>query len=67
MKGTVNWFNVRKGFGFIKGEDDKDYFVHYSGISTEGFKKLRPGQRVSFEIKSNEKGPLADKVVLEAS
>ncbi len=48
MRGIVKWFDVRKGFGFITDEEGMDYFVHYSEIQREGFKKLRDGQTVSF-------------------
>ena len=59
-KGTVKWFNDAKGFGFIN-EDDKsdDIFAHYSAILTGGFKTLKEGQRVSFELVSGPKGPQA--------
>lgn len=50
MKGVVNWFNVEKGFGFIKGEDKNEYFVHFTGIDTNGFKALDEGECVEFEI-----------------
>ncbi len=46
--GTVKWFDVRKGFGFISDEDGADYFVHFSEIQGEGFKRLREGQQVIF-------------------
>lgn len=58
-KGTVKWFNSQKGYGFITGEDGKDIFVHYSGISTEGFKSLEQDQKVTYDIKDSEKGPQA--------
>ena len=48
MKGTVKWFDVRKGYGFISDEDDVDCFVHFSNINMEGFKRLKAGQTVSF-------------------
>ena len=56
MKGTVKWFNTRKGFGFITDEDGVDYFVHFSEIEGEGFKKLRDGQAVTFEADADEAG-----------
>lgn len=59
MKGKVKWYNVRKGYGFITGEDGNDYFVHYTGIAGKGFKKAKNGQEVSFEVKEEEKGPAA--------
>lgn len=49
MEGTVKWFNSQKGYGFIIGEDGKDYFIHYSQIQMEGFKTLSEGDIVSFE------------------
>ena len=58
-KGTVKWFNSQKGYGFITGEDGKDIFVHYSGISTEGFKSLEQDQKVTYDIKDSDKGPQA--------
>ncbi|GAA1347624.1 cold-shock protein [Falsarthrobacter nasiphocae] len=59
-EGTVKWFNAEKGFGFITpdGSND-DVFVHYSEISTNGFRTLEPEQRVSFEIGEGAKGPQA--------
>ena len=57
MKGNVDWFNVKRGFGFIKSEEDgKSYFVHYSAIKHEGFKKLREGQAVTFGLEDNGDG-----------
>ena len=49
LKGIVKWFDVRKGFGFITDEDNIDYFVHYSEIQGDGFKRLKGGQKVNFE------------------
>jgi len=55
--GTVKWFNEAKGFGFIAPEDGgKDVFVHFSGISGDGFKTLQEGQQVQFETKEGPKG-----------
>jgi len=64
VKGSVKWFNEAKGFGFITPEDgSKDVFVHFSSITTEGFKTLAEGQKVEFDITEGEKGPSAIKVV----
>ncbi len=63
ITGTVKWFNESKGFGFITREDgEKDCFVHYSAISGEGFKTLREGERVEFEVVEGQKGPAAQNV-----
>jgi CspA family cold shock protein len=58
VNGNVNWFDEKKGFGFIQSEG-KDYFVHYSAINGAGYKTLSPGQRISFEIKDTPKGKCA--------
>lgn len=63
VTGTVKWFNDAKGFGFITRDDgQKDVFVHYSAISAKGFRSLREGQRVEFEVVQGEKGPAAQNV-----
>ena len=62
--GTVKWFNERKGYGFIEQEDGPDVFVHFSGISAEGFKSLNEGDRVEFEIEQGSKGPAATNVTV---
>lgn len=56
LKGTVKWFNDAKGFGFIQHTSGKDVFVHYSVIETEGFKTLKDGEEVAYEIKEGPKG-----------
>jgi len=62
-KGRVKWFNAKKGYGFITSEDGKEIFVHFSSLQTEGYKTLREGDEVNFEITKGEKGEQATKVV----
>lgn len=59
MLGTVKWFNSQKGFGFITTQEGNDVFVHYSGISENGFKTLEEGQEVEFEVTESQKGEQA--------
>ncbi|MBN2421825.1 cold shock domain-containing protein [Candidatus Woesearchaeota archaeon] len=60
MEGTVKWFNLKKGYGFIEGEDGKDYFVHHSAIK-EG-NSIEQGQKVTFTPEQGERGPIAKDV-----
>ena len=62
-KGTVKWFNDGKGYGFITPEEgEKDCFVHYSAIQGTGFRSLKEGQQVEFDLVQGEKGPAAENV-----
>ncbi|MBI4394937.1 MAG: cold-shock protein [Candidatus Omnitrophica bacterium] len=61
-KGTVKWFNDQKGYGFIAVEGGKDVFVHHSAILGDGFKTLREGEAVEFEITRGPKGEQATNV-----
>ena len=62
-KGQVKWFNEQKGFGFISQDSGDDLFVHFSSIKQEGFKVLREGDEVEFEIAQGKKGLQAIDVV----
>lgn len=62
QQGTVKWFNEKKGFGFIAQDGGDDLFVHFSNIAGDGFKNLREGESVKFEIGQNEKGAFATNV-----
>jgi CspA family cold shock protein len=62
--GIVKWFNDGKGYGFITPEaSDKDCFVHYSAIQGEGFRSLKEGEQVEFDLVQNDKGPAAENVM----
>lgn len=61
--GIVKWFNDGKGYGFITPEEgEKDCFVHYSAIQGGGFRSLKEGERVEFDLVQGEKGPAAENV-----
>ena len=62
MKGTVKWFNAKKGFGFISAEEGKDVFDLFSAFNMEGFKVLEDGDNVEFDVTDGEKGPQASNV-----
>ncbi len=62
-KGTVTWFNDKKGFGFITIEDGQDVFVHFQDIERDGFQTLHIGEKVSFELVDEERGPKALAVI----
>lgn len=62
-KGTVKWFNAVKGFGFIERGENEDVFVHFSGIVSDGYKSLKEGQLVEFEVEVTAKGLQAVNVV----
>ena len=62
-KGKVKWFNNAKGYGFIGREDGPDVFVHYSSIQLDGYKSLKEGDDVEFDIVQGQKGPQADAVI----
>lgn len=61
MKGTVKWFEAKKGYGFIKPADGKtkDLFVHFSAIQGSGYKTLDEGDEVEFDVASSDRGPKA--------
>lgn len=59
VTGRVKWFDEKKGFGFIEGQDGKDVFVHFRAIKGDGFKTLADGQEVEFEVEQGQKGPQA--------
>lgn len=61
-RGTVKWFNNAKGYGFLGRDGGADVFVHYSSIQREGYKSLKEGDEVEFDIIQGAKGPQADQV-----
>jgi CspA family cold shock protein len=63
--GTVKWFNNAKGFGFLGREGGNDVFVHYSSIQLDGYKSLKEGEAVTFDVVQGPKGPQADQVTVQ--
>ena len=61
--GKVKWFNNTKGYGFISQPSGADVFVHYSAIQDKGYKTLREGEKVEFDVKTGPRGPQAENVV----
>jgi CspA family cold shock protein len=64
VTGTVKWFNASKGYGFIEHQGGPDVFVHFTAISSEGFRTLQEGQRVEFTIENGPKGLQAANVTI---
>ena len=62
QQGTVKWFNAKKGYGFISDAEGKDIFVHFSALNMDGFKELKDGEAVEFEVIAGDKGPQAANV-----
>ena len=64
MRGTVKWFSDKKGFGFISDQEGNDVFVHFTGIAMDGFKTLKEGADVDYEVVDGNKGPQAVNVTV---
>jgi cold shock protein len=64
ITGTVKWFNGDKGFGFIERQGGPDVFVHFSAIQSAGFRNLKEGQKVEFNVEQGPKGPQATNVTV---
>ncbi len=63
QQGTVKWFNAKKGYGFLSDAEGNDIFVHYSALQMDGFKELKDGEAVEFNVVEGAKGPQAENVV----
>lgn len=64
QEGKVKWFDPKKGYGFIISDEGNEVFVHYSGLKMDGFKKLKHGQEVSYDVFEGERGPQAKDVTI---
>ena len=62
QQGTVKWFNAKKGYGFISDAEGNDVFVHFSALNMDGFKELKDGEQVEFEVTEGAKGQQAANV-----
>lgn len=62
FKGTVAWFNNAKGYGFLTHNEGKDVFCHYTAIESEGYKSLKEGDAIEFDVIQGDKGPQAANV-----
>jgi len=62
FKGVVRWFNNAKGYGFLGRDGGPDVFVHYSSIQSDGYKSLKEGEPVEYNVIQGDKGPQADQV-----
>ena len=67
LTGAVKWFDEKKGYGFIAGQDGRDIFVHFSDIQADGFRKLAEGETVEYELLQGQKGPRATNVSRQSS
>ena len=65
MKGTVKWFNAKKGFGFISDEEGNDVFVHFSALQMDGFKVLDEGRIRSYRWRERSSGSKRNKVIID--
>ena len=63
FEGTVKWFNNAKGYGFLGRDGGPDVFVHYSAVQADGYKSLKEGDGVEYDVIQGVKGPQADKVM----
>lgn len=63
QQGTVKWFNAKKGYGFLSDSEGNDVFVHFSALNMDGFKELKDGESVEFDVVEGEKGPQAANVM----
>jgi len=62
--GTIKWFDEKKGFGFIEQDEGPDVFVHHTGINATGFKSIKEGDKVTFDVEQGPKGPRAVNVTV---